>query len=168
MQPKQPAAVLVSVLAVCLFLIQPVSSTPPLRYVENFTTTQFRDSVETTAWWDTTSGQLRLYPFTPGLASQYNTAGVALGVAVAGIHAFVADNTIRYDVPAGDVDVILEIVDVRGRRLRTLVTGRQAPGRHSVNWDGSDEQGQPVATGVYFYRLKAAGFTETRKMVLLK
>ena len=42
------------------------------------------------------------------------------------------------------------------------------PGEHSVLWDGADRFGRPVATGVYLYRLRVGGETETRKMLLLK
>jgi len=60
---------------------------------------------------------------------------------------------------------------VRGRLVRTLVdagSGMLTPGVHAVTWDGKDEQGRRVATGVYFSKLKACGRTAKRKLVLLK
>lgn len=75
---------------------------------------------------------------------------------------------IRYDVPANGGHVTLRIYDVRGRVVRTLVDGVKAPGEKRVRWNGRNEQGQPVATGVYFYRMTARGFEMTRKMVLLQ
>jgi hypothetical protein len=75
---------------------------------------------------------------------------------------------IRYGVPSGGAAVTLTIYDVRGGLVRTLVNGVQTSGEKQVRWDGKDEQGQSVATGVYFYRLSAPGFVETRKMMLLK
>ena len=76
--------------------------------------------------------------------------------------------TIRYDIPAGGGAVSLRIYDVGGRLVRTLVEGDQTPGTKSVSWNGTNERGNDVATGVYFYRLEAPGFQKTRKMVFLK
>jgi hypothetical protein len=76
--------------------------------------------------------------------------------------------TIRYDIPAGGANVSLVIFDVAGRRVRTLVDSSPPVGRLSVTWDGRDDRGQGVASGVYFYRMLAGSFVETRKMVLLK
>ena len=75
---------------------------------------------------------------------------------------------IRYDVPAGGAVVELAIHDVTGRRIRTLVSRYEAAGSRAVTWDARNDRGDLVATGVYFYRLKAGAFVQTRKMVLLK
>jgi FlgD Ig-like domain len=64
--------------------------------------------------------------------------------------------------------VSLVIYNVAGERVRTLVDENVVAGAHTKMWDGRDEVGQPVSSGVYFYRLVAAGFEQTRKMVLLK
>jgi len=74
---------------------------------------------------------------------------------------------ITYEV-AGDALVRLVVFDVSGRRVRTLVNRAQAPGRYDAVWDGRDEGGRAVSSGVYFYRLESSGFTQTRRMVLLK
>jgi hypothetical protein len=76
--------------------------------------------------------------------------------------------TIRYDVARRGGVVTLQVFDVSGRLVRTLVDQAQGEGYKDVTWDGRNEAGQPVATGMYFYRLSAPGFTQTRKMVLLK
>jgi hypothetical protein len=76
--------------------------------------------------------------------------------------------TIRYDVPVGGGNVTLRIYDVNGRLVRTLVEGRRPAGQLAVTWDGRDNKGNPVATGAYFYRVRAKRFEQTRKMVLLK
>ena len=55
-----------------------------------------------------------------------------------------------------------------GRRVTSLVDEHQTVGRHTVSWDGRDSGGEIVASGVYFYRLKAGGFVHTRKMLLIK
>jgi flagellar hook assembly protein FlgD len=57
---------------------------------------------------------------------------------------------------------------VAGRRVRALLDGQRAAGLHQAAWDGRDDAGRAVASGVYFYRLQAAGRVETRRMLLLK
>ncbi|MCX6134935.1 MAG: phosphodiester glycosidase family protein [Ignavibacteriales bacterium] len=64
--------------------------------------------------------------------------------------------------------VTLEVYDVLGREVITLVDGVQAPGSHSVRWDGRDGRGEAVSTGVYLYQLRAGGSAMTKKMVLLQ
>ena len=71
----------------------------------------------------------------------------------------------QLDAPA---DVALRIYDAAGRCVRTLDGGPRAAGMHQVCWDGTNERGQSVATGVYFYRLTADGLVATRSMLLLK
>ncbi|UCG51964.1 MAG: T9SS type A sorting domain-containing protein [Candidatus Latescibacterota bacterium] len=77
--------------------------------------------------------------------------------------------TIRYSL-ANEGRVDLTIYDVTGRRVRTLVDASQPPRveGYTVEWDGRNEAGEPVSSGVYFYRLSAPGFVETKKMVLVK
>ena len=76
--------------------------------------------------------------------------------------------TIAYDVPAGGAEVTLTVYDVAGRRVATLVSEFRRAGHWSVPWNGTDFSGRRIASGVYFYRLQAGAFVETRKMVLLK
>jgi hypothetical protein len=76
--------------------------------------------------------------------------------------------TIRYDVPVGGANVDLAIYDVAGRLVKRLAAGFQPPGAKTAVWDGHNDSGQPVASGVYFYRLSAGNQTLTRKMTLLK
>ncbi|MEJ2720684.1 MAG: FlgD immunoglobulin-like domain containing protein, partial [bacterium] len=75
---------------------------------------------------------------------------------------------IRYDVPAGAGSVSLKIYDVSGRLVRTLVDGVEPPGRWVVEWNAEDDGGTRVASGVYFCRMRAAGYARTHKMVLLQ
>jgi Zn-dependent metalloprotease len=74
---------------------------------------------------------------------------------------------IRYELPA-DGPVSITVYDVTGREVRVLVNETKQAGMHSASWDGTDSQGQSLASGVYFYRLEAAGFTQTRRMALVK
>ncbi len=75
---------------------------------------------------------------------------------------------IRYDVPVETSAAELSIYDVQGRRVLMLREGRMRPGRYTEPWDGRNTEGRFVGSGVYFVRLKAGTFDETRKMVLLK
>ena len=75
--------------------------------------------------------------------------------------------TISYDLPR-QAQVTLEVFNVVGRKVATLVNGRQEAGHRTVQWDGRDDSGAATASGVYFYRLSAGEFVATAKMVLLK
>jgi hypothetical protein len=76
--------------------------------------------------------------------------------------------TLTYDVATPGV-VSVRIYSVTGELVRTLVDEFKTTGRYDVVWDGRDNNGTTVTTGVYFYRMTAAGFaSQTRKMLLLK
>ncbi|MBC8182659.1 T9SS type A sorting domain-containing protein [candidate division KSB1 bacterium] len=62
----------------------------------------------------------------------------------------------------------LIIVDLLGRHIKTLVNENQAAGSYNVFWDGRDEQGNEVASGIYFYKLTSGSFLKIRKMSMLK
>jgi hypothetical protein len=74
---------------------------------------------------------------------------------------------IQFELP-GRAEVELTIYDVGGRRVRTLFAGTLTAGSKQVSWDGRDFRGSAVSSGVYFYSLRAAGQTLTRKMTLVK
>ncbi len=75
--------------------------------------------------------------------------------------------TIRYQIPSAR-SISLSIFDVRGRLIRTLESGMRASGPHTSLWNGRDDRGHAVASGVYYARLTGAGETLTRKIVMLK
>ena len=75
--------------------------------------------------------------------------------------------TIPLIVPAGAGDVELAIYNVLGQPVRQVWNGALAAGEHRLGWDGRDAQGQPVAAGVYLYRLQVGEQTHIRKMVKL-
>jgi hypothetical protein len=81
---------------------------------------------------------------------------------------FNPQTTIHYEIPAAGADVNISIYDVAGRLVRELVDEHRAAGRWSVQWNGDDDRSQRVASGVYFYRMRAGAFVDTKKMVLLK
>ncbi len=75
---------------------------------------------------------------------------------------------IRYDVPAAGGAVTLSVYDVQGRMIRTLVDRQESAGAKSVTWDGRDNTGQRVASGLYFYRIESNGVVLTKKMTLVE
>ncbi len=80
---------------------------------------------------------------------------------------FNPSTTIRYAVPQPE-HVKLDVFNIQGQRVRTLVDAQVAAGQHVVTWDGRDDAGRPVATGLYLYRLRAGERVFRRKMLLLK
>jgi hypothetical protein len=74
---------------------------------------------------------------------------------------------IAYALPEA-AEISLEIFNVLGQRVRTLINGHQSAGWHRVSWDSCDEENQALPSGVYFYRLTAGDFSESKKMLLLK
>jgi len=62
----------------------------------------------------------------------------------------------------------LQIYDLTGRLVKTLLNDDLEPGYHSVVWNGRDAHGQSVASGMYFYKLKTVNNIITKKLVLLK
>ena len=75
--------------------------------------------------------------------------------------------TINYQIPeAGRVKIVL--YNVLGQEVRTLVDQSMEAGFHNVVWDGADEYGRRVASGLYVYRMTADDFNHIRKMILLK
>jgi len=64
--------------------------------------------------------------------------------------------------------VSVDIVNMLGQKVRTLVDQDLSAGSYATEWDGVDDFGRKVASGVYLYRMKSGDFAETRKMTLLK
>jgi hypothetical protein len=81
---------------------------------------------------------------------------------------FNPSTTIRFDIAKSCV-VNLSVFDARGRLIRNLLNNaRKTAGTHQIYWDGTDEEGENIPSGIYFYRLEDGSETRTRKMVLLK
>ncbi len=81
---------------------------------------------------------------------------------------FNPQTVIRYDVPVGGGKVTLQVFDVSGKLVRTLLDGMEPSGQRTVRWDGRNENGEFVASGIYFYRMTAPGYVEKRKMAFLQ
>jgi flagellar hook assembly protein FlgD len=75
--------------------------------------------------------------------------------------------TIEYSVMRRG-HVAIEIYNVLGQRVRTLVDETKSAGTYRVEWDGNDEAGRPVTSGVYLYRFTTGEVTETKKMLLVR
>ena len=81
---------------------------------------------------------------------------------------FNPETQIRFSIGSQE-DVKLIIYDVVGRQVRTLINGNSfAPGFHVTNWNGLDDSGQKVPSGLYIYRIKAGSFIADKKMLLVK
>ncbi|MFH1685995.1 MAG: FlgD immunoglobulin-like domain containing protein [bacterium] len=80
---------------------------------------------------------------------------------------FNSTTSIEYDLPISS-DVTIDLYNMLGQKVRTLVDGYKAAGYYTVEWDGKTSSGRAVATGVYLYRIQAGSFVKTKKMILLK
>jgi len=105
------------------------------------------DPVTTVIWQPTTPLRLRLHRNTP--------------------NPFNATTQVSYQLPTAD-RVRLEIIDVTGRHVRHLTDAHLPAGTHVARWDGRDDRGKHVASGVYIYRLQAGAMHRQRRLTLLK
>jgi hypothetical protein len=80
---------------------------------------------------------------------------------------FNPETTIAYNL-AETGDVSLQIYNVVGQVVRTLVAERQSAGRYQVRWNGADDRGVPVSSGIYFYKIMTGKNQDVRKLMLLK
>ena len=69
---------------------------------------------------------------------------------------------------AQSANVRLEVFDLSGRRVRTIVSGMQSAGRHDVQWDGTSDDGTALRAGVYLVSVRGGGFSATRRAMLLR
>lgn len=84
---------------------------------------------------------------------------------------FNGTTTINYELPdkEGVLDkVLIHVYNILGQKVKTLVTGAHNPGRYTVTWDGTNENGEHVSSGVYFYRLMAKKYISSKKMLYVK
>jgi len=82
---------------------------------------------------------------------------------------FNPSTTIEYKIPGANlVHAYLRVYDLRGRLVKILVDDKKESGNYSVHWDGRDERGKEVGSGVFLYNIKAGEFSSTKKMVILR
>jgi FlgD Ig-like domain len=80
---------------------------------------------------------------------------------------FRSSTVITYTVAVA-ANVEIQIVDVAGRRVRTLLYHHSPPGAYTVTWDGRDNTGSAAVSGVYFYQLKVDAFLSVKRMLILR
>lgn len=81
---------------------------------------------------------------------------------------FTPETTISYSVPQVS-EINLEVFNLKGQKVRTLVNDSKSKGDHSVVWNGTDDNGNPVSSGIYLYKLSSKGrFTSTKKMIMMR
>ena len=80
---------------------------------------------------------------------------------------FNPETTISFSLPQAS-DVSLNVYNVKGQLVKTLINEQKELGNHSVIWAGKDNNDRKVASGVYFYRINAGEFTDMKKMILIK
>lgn len=81
---------------------------------------------------------------------------------------FNGSTTIAYTITGQQAETALKIYDIRGRLVRTLATGPKKAGRYTALWDGADDDGNVVSSGVYIYRLTVGTKSMARKLIFLK
>lgn len=119
-------------------------------------------------------------PFTPNDVYLFSRVPVVVGIARNEQHLpqafqlyqnypnpFNPVTTLRFEIPAFTY-VKLEIYDLLGRKVQRLVNEKLQPGRYEILWNGRDNSGNQVASGIYFYRITAGNFVKTRKMILMR
>jgi Ca-activated chloride channel family protein len=77
-------------------------------------------------------------------------------------------STIRYFIPYNQTFISITVYDILGRKVRTLIAQSSAIGRFEITWDGKDDAGNTVPSGVYIYRLQAGQVQKAKTMMLLK
>ena len=80
---------------------------------------------------------------------------------------FNPETNIEYQIPE-PAFVSIEIFNILGQKVKTLVSESKEAGYHQARWDGASDSGRDVPSGVYFYRMNAGNFSQTMKMVMLK
>ncbi|MDE2806928.1 MAG: FG-GAP-like repeat-containing protein, partial [Gemmatimonadota bacterium] len=107
-------------------------------------------------------------PAATAIAAETTTTPAAFALGANYPNPFNPGTTIPLAVPAEAGDVDVTIYNVLGQPVRQVWAGPLVAGEHQLTWDGGDAQGQPVAAGVYLYRLQVGEQTRIRKMVKLE
>jgi hypothetical protein len=81
---------------------------------------------------------------------------------------FNPETTISFSLAQTTSFVYLEIYNLRGQKVKQLISSQLSTGQHSVVWNGRDDNGKLAPSGIYFYKLKTDDFQQTKKMILMK
>ena len=104
---------------------------------------------------------------TPGSALELATLPTEFALLQNFPNPFNPETTIKYNL-ADPAQTQLRVYNLVGQVVRTLVREKQAAGRYTIRWDGRDDRGLTVSSGVYFYQITAGKFRDVRKLMLLK
>jgi flagellar hook assembly protein FlgD len=120
------------------------------------------------------SWQASLNHGTPG---QVNSTGVAVENEIVTAkdlnlnnypNPFNPSTIISFNVLSGTHDTEISIFNIKGQKIKTLIKEKMTVDTHSVTWNGKDDSGRNVASGVYFYQLKNGSISDSKKMILMK
>ena len=75
--------------------------------------------------------------------------------------------TLQYELPE-DSFVNVTVYDMLGNVVNNLINANQSSGHKSIQWDATNNRGEPVSAGIYLYKIQAGDFVDTKKMILLK
>ncbi len=105
--------------------------------------------------------------FTKVETQQTITVPNAIGLAQNYPNPFNPETAIRFELPKSAF-VTIQVYNTIGQKIRTLIAEPRIAGDHIINWDGKDDYGKSVSSGVYFYSLETGNFRQVKKMVLLR
>jgi hypothetical protein len=111
--------------------------------------------------WDDTREAPTTTILQPGIVTQVTELGENFP------NPFNPSTTIRYAL-SQDAHVTLRVYDMMGQLVKTLVDGVEQAGTNQAVWNGRNESGASVSSGIYIYRMTAGNFTATRRMLFLK
>lgn len=122
-------------------------------------------------WQDTTDGDLDIYYTTTDFLTAISDLNDLLTSSFRLFqnypNPFNPSTNIRYSIPKSEF-VTIGVYNILGQKIRTLLSRKQFAGEHHVLWDGRDDDGQRVASGIYIYQLKAGEYFDVKKMIFLK
>ncbi|MBT4576232.1 MAG: T9SS type A sorting domain-containing protein, partial [Candidatus Cloacimonetes bacterium] len=81
---------------------------------------------------------------------------------------FNPETTVYFSVEATSSLVNIEVYNLKGQKIKTLVSEQLSSGSHSAVWNGKDDLGKSVASAVYLYKMRTGNYTSTKKMILMK
>jgi len=120
-------------------------------------------------WMPMASGELMMRAIVEVLTDNDDNTAPALSTKLGGNYPnpFNPETTISYSLKDAQ-DVKIEIYNVKGQLVRTLINETQAAGDHKVIWTGTDNRNRPVASGLYYYKMTAGKYSSSKKMILMK
>jgi len=102
-----------------------------------------------------------------GIEEEEKTAPKAYYLAQNSPNPFNSNTTIEYYIPV-DADVSIDVFDLNGKKVTSLVSEHQTAGTYSVKWNATDQKGNSVPTGSYFYKIKAGDYETQKRMLYIK